>query len=70
MLEKKGYDGLKTGITDTAGPCLTASYRVIRNNKPVHIISVLINCKSQDSRWAETKAIISWILKSFFPKKV
>ena len=31
MLEKNGYDGVKTGVTDTAGPCLSTSYKSIRN---------------------------------------
>jgi len=26
LLSKKYYNGLKTGITDAAGPCLAASY--------------------------------------------
>lgn len=55
MLEEKGYDGLKTGITDTAGPCLASSYRCLRNGETVKLLCVLLNCKSMDHRWTETK---------------
>lgn len=68
MLEKKGYDGLKTGITDTAGPCLTTSYRTTRKEGKVHLITVLLNSKSLEHRWTDTKNIVKWTLKSYFPK--
>ncbi len=55
MLEEKGYDGLKTGITDSAGPCLSSSYSCIRNGQNIRLLCVLLNCKSIDHRWTETK---------------
>lgn len=33
MLEKKGFDGVKTGVTESAGPCLSSSYKCKRNNQ-------------------------------------
>ncbi|EAS03429.2 D-alanyl-D-alanine carboxypeptidase family protein (macronuclear) [Tetrahymena thermophila SB210] len=69
MLEKKGYDGVKTGVTETAGPCLSSSYKCKRNGKQVGLICVLLNCKSMDHRWPETKQLIKWALKSYFPKE-
>ncbi|KAL4477742.1 hypothetical protein ABPG72_018916 [Tetrahymena utriculariae] len=69
MLEKKGYDGVKTGVTDTAGPCLSSSYKCKRNGKQVGLICVLLNCKSMDHRWPETKQLIKWALKNYFPKE-
>jgi len=41
MLRQPNYNGLKTGITDVAGPCLSASFKnkkrrpvVVYNNTP------------------------------------
>ena len=38
-----GFEGLKTGITDTAGPCLAACYR--------SLIIVVLSSKSMNERW-------------------
>lgn len=42
-LLEDGFDGIKTGITETAGPCLAASYK--------DIIIVVLNSKSMNERW-------------------
>ncbi len=39
-LLEDGFDGIKTGITDTAGPCLAASYK--------DFIIVVLNSKSMN----------------------
>jgi D-alanyl-D-alanine carboxypeptidase len=39
-LLEDGFDGIKTGITETAGPCLAASYK--------DIIIVVLNSKSMN----------------------
>ena len=39
-LLQDGFDGIKTGITDTAGPCLAASYK--------DYIIVVLNSKSMN----------------------
>lgn len=39
-LLEDGFDGIKTGITDTAGPCLAASYK--------DLIIVVLNSKSMN----------------------
>lgn len=54
-LLEDGFDGIKTGITDTAGPCLAASYK--------DLIIVVLNSKSMNERWIEVKKLVKWIIK-------
>lgn len=56
----KGFDGIKTGVTDNAGPCLTVGFR-----GRVSIIITLLNSKSMEARWDEAQAISSWVASSF-----
>lgn len=42
-LLEDGFDGIKTGITDTAGPCLAAAYK--------DFIIVVLHSKSMNQRW-------------------
>jgi D-alanyl-D-alanine carboxypeptidase len=48
-----GFEGIKTGITETAGPCLAACYK--------DLVIVVLNSKSMDSRWIEVKKLVKWI---------
>ena len=45
-----GFNGVKTGITDNAGPCLCASFSI----KELSYIIVILNTKSKDHRFTET----------------
>lgn len=50
-LLEEGFEGIKTGITDAAGPCLASSFRIKKadnKNEEVHLIVILLNCKSMD----------------------
>jgi len=58
MLRVPNYYGLKTGVTDAAGPCLSAYYEKGSN---AYII-VLLNCKSKEARWTEVENIVNWAL--------
>lgn len=63
----QGYNGIKTGITDAAGPCLATSQKVqLKSNQQAHIIIVLLNCKTVDIRWDETKILSSWVQQRYF----
>lgn len=56
MLQHPGFNGLKTGITEAAGPCLSASYQ-----KEGHFFTiVLLSCKSMDARWNEIIQLVEW----------
>lgn len=56
MLNYPGYNGLKTGITDAAGPCLSASYQ----KGDIHLVIVLMNSKSMEARWEEIPQLVNW----------
>jgi len=61
----KGFEGLKTGITDSAGPCLSTSLRVEEikvNGVQLNIVAVVFNSKSVEHRWTECKMISKWAL--------
>ena len=69
LLREEGFDGIKTGITDYAGPCLSSSYRKVDVNLNIHIIAVILNSKSVDIRWQDTKILCEWALKRFYDIK-
>lgn len=50
-----GFEGIKTGITDTAGPCLSACYK--------DLIIIVLNSKSMNERWIEVKKLVRWIIR-------
>jgi serine-type D-Ala-D-Ala carboxypeptidase (penicillin-binding protein 5/6) len=56
-----GADGLKTGHTDEAGYCLTAS--AVRENR--RIIMVLAGLPSMKSRATESERLIEWAFREF-----
>jgi D-alanyl-D-alanine carboxypeptidase len=64
MLEK-GYNGIKTGITPSAGPCLASSIET----KGYFLIIILLKSKTTDIRWEETEALTNWTLKELGAKK-
>ena len=50
LLGIDGFSGVKTGITEAAGPCLACSFE-----KDGHfIIVILLQSKSMDARWEES----------------
>ncbi|CAD8067389.1 unnamed protein product [Paramecium primaurelia] len=52
-----GFQGVKTGQTKEAGPCVVEYYQ---DNNNSYII-VLLNCKSTDQRWDDTIKLLEWI---------
>jgi hypothetical protein len=56
MLNCSGFNGLKTGVTDAAGPCLSASYQ----KGDFHVIIVLFNSKSMEARYDEIPLLLEW----------
>ena len=61
----KGFNGLKTGITPSAGPCLLSSYV----DDQVQITMVLLSCKTPDHRWTETLKMKDWTIKVLLKTK-
>ena len=59
LLGIDGYIGVKTGITEAAGPCLASCYE-----KNGHcFIVVLLQCKSMESRWEEVQRLVDWAIQ-------
>ncbi|CAK86287.1 unnamed protein product (macronuclear) [Paramecium tetraurelia] len=52
-----GFQGVKTGQTKEAGPCVVEYY--LDNNNSY--IIVLLNCKSTDYRWYDAIQLLDWI---------
>ena len=53
-----GFNGIKTGITDAAGPCLASSYQ--KDND--FFIVVVLNSKSMEQRWIEVPKLVEWAI--------
>lgn len=63
-LLEKGFNGVKTGITDAAGPCLAASLKINKKDKSdIWVVSVILSCRSMEKRWTESQDLITWGVK-------
>lgn len=59
MLSKgPGYTGLKTGITEAAGPCCSVTYQ----KDGFNYVFVLLNSNSMESRWEEIPVLLNWVI--------
>jgi D-alanyl-D-alanine carboxypeptidase len=58
LLGKPGVTGLKTGSTNTAGPCLCATFNL--SNR--HIAVTLFKSRTPDKRWAEAQRLANWAI--------
>lgn len=56
LLGKPGVTGLKTGSTNTAGPCLCATFNL--NNR--HIAVTLFKSRTPEKRWPEAMRLANW----------
>lgn len=56
LLWNKGVNGIKTGVTTSAGPCLVTSL----SKDGYDLIIVLLCCKSLEARWIETNKLANW----------
>ena len=54
----KGFNGIKTGITPSAGPCLAASYE----KNDLHLIIIIIAAKTVDHRFVEVPRLALWTI--------
>jgi D-alanyl-D-alanine carboxypeptidase len=52
MLLGKGWEGIKTGQTLTAGCCLSS----LKNG----VFIVVLNCSDPDKRFSETEKLYNW----------
>jgi D-alanyl-D-alanine carboxypeptidase len=59
LLGIDGFSGVKTGITEAAGPCLACSFE-----KDGHfLIVILLQSKSMEARWEEAQQLIDWAVQ-------
>lgn len=49
--------GVKTGVTPTAGPCLSACYRVEEKST---LVIVMLACATMERRWADAGTLAAW----------
>ena len=56
FLLKEGYDGIKTGITPSAGPCLAAAVK----KDGFRVCVIVLSCCSPESRWLEVPKLVTW----------
>eukprot|EP00826_Nyctotherus_ovalis_P052201 TRINITY_DN6592_c0_g1_i1.p2 TRINITY_DN6592_c0_g1~~TRINITY_DN6592_c0_g1_i1.p2 ORF type:complete len:322 (-),score=77.39 TRINITY_DN6592_c0_g1_i1:112-1077(-) len=61
-LLEKGYNGVKTGVTQYAGPCLVSS---VVDGEGRYLVFVLLNSKSMEQRWKEIKRLRKWVCSRF-----
>ena len=59
MLGQRGINGIKTGITPTAGPCLATSL----SWEGIELVVVIVSTKSMDIRWSETWKLANWAMQ-------
>ena len=59
MLGQRGINGIKTGITPSAGPCLATSI----SYEGIELVVVIICTKSMDIRWSETWKLANWAMQ-------
>lgn len=57
LLDRRGYLGIKTGITNTAGGCLCSAYQ----NKGINVVTVVFGSRDHNTRFSDTEAIHNWV---------
>jgi D-alanyl-D-alanine carboxypeptidase len=60
LLGSYGYDGIKTGITPTAGGCLAS--RFWRGDRQFIVVTLGSNC--ENTRFTDTMSLMRWVWKS------
>lgn len=58
--QSKCYYGIKTGVTVTAGPCLSVNYR--SRCGAFDFIIVVLNSKSREARFLEIPKLVDWAI--------
>jgi len=58
MLGQRGINGIKTGITPAAGPCLATSVCL----EDIELVITIICSKNMDIRWNETWKLANWAI--------
>jgi len=63
----QGFEGVKTGITPNAGPCLSALYRLEKGDgQEQMIVVVVLNCEGIEDRFTDVRKIVDWCKNTIF----
>ena len=62
----KGVDGLKTGFTDKAGHCLTATME----KNGMRVVTVVMKSGSTENRSGDTVTLLEYAFSMFYPKVI
>jgi D-alanyl-D-alanine carboxypeptidase len=65
LLGREGWQGMKTGVTVTAGPSLSAYYE---NGQDAYVV-ILLSSASKEIRWSEAVKLVDWATKYEHNKK-
>jgi D-alanyl-D-alanine carboxypeptidase (penicillin-binding protein 5/6) len=61
LLDRRGYRGIKTGITNAAGGCLATAFQ----HKGLNLVTVVLGSKDQHSRFTDTENIHNWVISNY-----
>ena len=56
--KSKQYYGVKTGVTPTAGPCLSVHFKSKCGNFDFQV--TILNCKTREARYSEIPKLVEW----------
>lgn len=56
LLTVAGFKGVKTGITTTAGACLSVCYE----SKHVQLFTIVLGCRNIEYRWKDARRLTLW----------
>lgn len=59
LLGIDGFTGVKTGITEAAGACLSSCFEKDGN----FFVVVILQSKTMDARWEEAQLLIDWAVQ-------
>lgn len=62
-----GFNGIKTGNTDVAGPCLAASTTIQTLRGSKELVIVVIRSRTEESRFQDVIKLVNWA-KHFYLK--
>ena len=61
------YSGIKTGVTPSAGPCLSVLFK--SKCGQFDFIVVILNCKTREARFVEIPKLINWAMQKIIKVK-
>jgi len=56
----KGYEGVKTGSTGAAGPCLCASWPY----RDTRLVVTVLGARSMEERWSDVPQLVKWAVEA------